>query len=401
MKSLFLTFLLLLSSFVFGQTELCYDGIDNDQDGLIDCQDLDCASSSYCSFTCTDTSKLYQIRNDTLNYFDSKDNKWVPVSGWNNYGITDINAIGFNTNDNFIYGIQSTTNNLIRISPTRAFNEGAVTNLPNGPYYVGEMIESTLYASSHNHDKMQLIDVQTGTAQPQEFSFNGYRENLRIADWAYLAKTDKFYGVLGANTLRAMNPNGTHHADITLSGMNCIVDGNQGPVGAMFVDGNGNLFASCNNGTLYRLEPNENATNFEVSVLTTPPPGFSPHKNNDGASCPYASFNFDDEKEIDIPDDTLSIDNTLVEVELPNIFSPNGDGVNDYFSFIKNQGVSNTIMHIYNRWGEQVYKGNMQPGWDGTTNGKQLPAGTYFWVVTFDTAENQNNVRSGIVELVR
>lgn len=72
---------------------------------------------------------------------------------------------------------------------------------------------------------------------------------------------------------------------------------------------------------------------------------------------------------------------------IPNTFTPNGDGQNDYF-FPQGNGVSKIkSMIIYNRWGQKVYeKTNFdvnvrEQGWDGTLNGSELSPDTYVYVI--------------------
>jgi gliding motility-associated-like protein len=70
---------------------------------------------------------------------------------------------------------------------------------------------------------------------------------------------------------------------------------------------------------------------------------------------------------------------------IPNIFTPNGDGINDVFHI---SGVSNPCndeisVEIFNRWGIKIYE-SVEPnfGWDGRTDGgEEVPVGTYFVVV--------------------
>jgi len=82
--------------------------------------------------------------------------------------------------------------------------------------------------------------------------------------------------------------------------------------------------------------------------------------------------------------DTICVDNCPV-YELPNIITPGGDGVND--SFRPHYGwryVKEVEMHIYNRWGEEIFfTTDPALGWGGTTKtGDLLPNGTYFYVCT-------------------
>ena len=71
-----------------------------------------------------------------------------------------------------------------------------------------------------------------------------------------------------------------------------------------------------------------------------------------------------------------------LKFELPNVFSPNGDGINDYYKS-RNFGVDKVDMKIYNRWGYLVFKtGNPDINWDGkhmNTNTLVSP-GVYYYI---------------------
>jgi gliding motility-associated-like protein len=92
--------------------------------------------------------------------------------------------------------------------------------------------------------------------------------------------------------------------------------------------------------------------------------------------------------------DVSPFDATPVELKLkttfvPQGFSPNGDGVNDYF-FIQNALNKNVALEVYNRWGNRVYKSNeYRNDWDGRCTegfftGRDIPDGTYFYVIVID-----------------
>ena len=69
-------------------------------------------------------------------------------------------------------------------------------------------------------------------------------------------------------------------------------------------------------------------------------------------------------------------DASCVELFIPEIFSPNADGVNDKFEIKKVSAYPNNTLSIFNRWGTMVFlKENFLPndtqnGWDGTAKGK-------------------------------
>ena len=69
-------------------------------------------------------------------------------------------------------------------------------------------------------------------------------------------------------------------------------------------------------------------------------------------------------------------------VEIPNTFTPNGDGVNDLWDITALQAYPGCTISIYNRGGLLVYNSiNYPKPWDGTYNGKSLPVGTYYFVI--------------------
>ncbi len=85
--------------------------------------------------------------------------------------------------------------------------------------------------------------------------------------------------------------------------------------------------------------------------------------------------------------------------KIPNTFTPNGDGVNDTWLIDGLQGYTNCVVYIYNRWGQLVFKstGYSKP-WDGRYNNKNVPFGTYYYVIDL-----KNNTRpiSGNVTIIR
>jgi gliding motility-associated-like protein len=82
--------------------------------------------------------------------------------------------------------------------------------------------------------------------------------------------------------------------------------------------------------------------------------------------------------------DTVCVDNCPFYA-LPNVFSPNDDGVNDVFEAFPWKFVDSVDVRIMNRWGEEVFKTkNPAVEWDGTylDTGELLPDGVYFYTAT-------------------
>ena len=91
------------------------------------------------------------------------------------------------------------------------------------------------------------------------------------------------------------------------------------------------------------------------------------------------------------------------DISMPNVFTPNNDGMNDVFRPIA-AGAIEIIGKIYNRWGELIYEWQGINGyWDGYTrpSGQLVPAGTYFYVVTAIDVADVPYALSGTVQLMR
>jgi gliding motility-associated-like protein len=81
-------------------------------------------------------------------------------------------------------------------------------------------------------------------------------------------------------------------------------------------------------------------------------------------------------------EDTILINITDCEINLvlPTIFTPNSDGINDFFIPKISRGIVSMHTIIYNRWGNQVYETNkLLMEW----NGQNTNNGTYFWIVNY------------------
>lgn len=78
-------------------------------------------------------------------------------------------------------------------------------------------------------------------------------------------------------------------------------------------------------------------------------------------------------------------------VIIPDVFTPNGDGINDtfYISYLP----EGSVLKIYNRWGNIVYEnGSYHNDWDGTCEGKKVSDGTYFYVLQTPDGKKFNGI---------
>lgn len=83
-------------------------------------------------------------------------------------------------------------------------------------------------------------------------------------------------------------------------------------------------------------------------------------------------------------------------IDLPNVFTPNGDGNNDLWFLPFNEGPGNHTLTIVNRWGNVIYEGDTHNfAWDGKTlNGEICSSGIYFYRIS-------NTKIAGFIELIK
>jgi gliding motility-associated-like protein len=98
--------------------------------------------------------------------------------------------------------------------------------------------------------------------------------------------------------------------------------------------------------------------------------------------------------------------NTCCALSAPNIFTPNGDLLNEYFELSSPSAVTKFDLAVYNRWGKIVFRANdLNRVWDGNTgNHEKAAEGVYFWTVSMVCAHKGkffDNTFRGTITLTR
>jgi large repetitive protein len=100
--------------------------------------------------------------------------------------------------------------------------------------------------------------------------------------------------------------------------------------------------------------------------------------------------------------DTISYDFVITSngTAVPTGFTPNNDGLNDYFYVLGN--FSSYELRVFNEWGNQIFYSNDQSDkWDGTYKGKEQPAGTYIYIFNGKVLDGEELKMNGEVNLIR
>jgi gliding motility-associated-like protein len=101
----------------------------------------------------------------------------------------------------------------------------------------------------------------------------------------------------------------------------------------------------------------------------------------------------------------INVIDCTVDFTVPNIFTPNGDGINDTFGveFTPVDNVKSFQLYVYDRWGRIVFSTeNLLTPWDGNNkNGKPYAEGVYYAVFYFTDALGNEHTHHTSLTLIR
>ncbi|WP_339870323.1 isopeptide-forming domain-containing fimbrial protein, partial [uncultured Algoriphagus sp.] len=105
------------------------------------------------------------------------------------------------------------------------------------------------------------------------------------------------------------------------------------------------------------------------------------------------------DEELEPTDNTDTVSHEQIEFEIPNVFTPNGDGINDAWVIkgLQEFFQQNELL-IVNRWGVEVYRmDNYQNDWDGDN----LNGGTYFYQFQLTDSQGVSHTMTGYVTIIK
>lgn len=143
-------------------------------------------------------------------------------------------------------------------------------------------------------------------------------------------------------------------------------------------------------------------TDIPVSYNWSPPTGLS----NTAIPNPNASITTDQQLYVlTVTSDQgcVTTDDMIVTLlktpVIPNIFSPNGDGIHDKWVIEFLESYPGCTVQLYNRYGQAIYKiVNYTTPWDGRINGKDVPVGTYYYIID---PKNGRKPITGYLDIIR
>ena len=107
-------------------------------------------------------------------------------------------------------------------------------------------------------------------------------------------------------------------------------------------------------------------------------------------------------------DSTVNLTLDYYHVYIPNIFSPNGDGINDFFNINGDTDLQQIVsLRIFNRWGGMIYEANnltpnlLNSGWNGQSRGEDVPEAVYVYTTDIVMDDGKKRTLSGMVTVMR
>jgi gliding motility-associated-like protein len=83
------------------------------------------------------------------------------------------------------------------------------------------------------------------------------------------------------------------------------------------------------------------------------------------------------------------------------VFTPNDDSYNTMFKPIKFNYLESGSIKIFNRWGKQVFTGDLFVGWDGLILGEEASTGVYYWECRYIDKDGGVHAQKGFMQLIR
>ncbi len=89
-------------------------------------------------------------------------------------------------------------------------------------------------------------------------------------------------------------------------------------------------------------------------------------------------------------------------LQMPNVFTPNGDGLNDGFGPMEYENLITYQIQVFDRWGRRLWtSGSPDAQWDGSYQGEPMAAGTYFWQCRYTNQRGNLGSQKGSLTLLR
>jgi gliding motility-associated-like protein len=144
-------------------------------------------------------------------------------------------------------------------------------------------------------------------------------------------------------------------------------------------------------------------------IILTPGSGFNQYLWSDGATTNSINVNIPGNYSVTVSNGACFVSDEIIieecgsEIWIPNVFTPNGDGINETFYPVC-FNIDKISMLIFNRWGNQLFEGSGKACvWDGKYHGELCPDGVYYYLIEYEQKGKLKGMqkRHGSVTLLR
>jgi gliding motility-associated-like protein len=235
-------------------------------------------------------------------------------------------------------------------------------------------------------DCINFTDQSTGGATSWLWTFTGGSPNSSTSQ----NPTNICFNTAGTHTIKQVvtNSNGSDSATTTIV-VNSAPSVNAGIDVPINLGGSVTLTATGSNGTYTWSPPTWLSCVVCPSTTTTP-----------DETITY-TVTVVDSNGCSTTDDVTVVVNFDNVVFVPNIFSPNGDGNND-FVYVQGKGIANFNFFIYDRWGEKVFEtSDLTQGWNGEFRGKKMNNAVFVYYLEVTFIDGSEATQKGDITLIR
>lgn len=100
--------------------------------------------------------------------------------------------------------------------------------------------------------------------------------------------------------------------------------------------------------------------------------------------------------------DTIKVLPGDCDIYIPTAFTPNNDALNETFGVVDYTSVQYFSLQIYSKWGQLIFSTNdVNQKWNGTYKGKNMPNGSYLWMLNYTNNRGRKYYEQGTVMLIR
>ena len=333
-------------------------------------------------------------RNGSYQGFESQQAAWNLIGSFFNFNtapagqITNI-PIGLNLNmfSGDTIGIYIDINNGLKFAVGATVNQPGMVEFSDGTldYLVGANVVHPFGAAQPSRFMNGRVYYSTRSGFRYLWNNGSVNDSIVVrptADETYTVEVRDSAGCRAADALSVQ----VKSRPLALAGPDTVV-----------CEGESYLIPMQTNGSVFNWYPADKVSNSSIAspVFTGSERTELVVQVSDAAGC--------------IQYDTLLIDlrNCNSYLHVPQAFSPNGDGNNDFFTVFGNN-LAVFRIRIFNRWGEMVYSSDqldelndLSRGWDGTHRGKEQNAGTFVYYIQATDVYGKSLEEKGNLVLIR